>query len=100
MFSIMKKMDLDFKDRSIIYNFYKNQNVKITINKESTSAKKNVEVQDKCASLFIYCYIERNIKEVKDKFRRLRIRIKVGVISMIRDDIVLVTEMEHNLQDV
>lgn len=39
MFSMMKELDLDFKDRRIIYNLYKNQNAEITINNETASAK-------------------------------------------------------------
>lgn len=39
MFLIIKKFDLDFKDRRIIYNLYNNKNAEIAINNDSASVK-------------------------------------------------------------
>jgi hypothetical protein len=44
MFSKMKDYNLDFKDRRIINNLYKNQRAEITINNESASANIYVKV--------------------------------------------------------
>jgi len=97
-------LDLDFKDRRIIYNIYKNQNTENTINNDITSAKIRRGVRHGCplSSLLFNCYIERSINEVKVILNRLRIGLKVDgiLIPMIRfaDDIVLLAKTEHDLQ--
>ena len=66
------------------------------------SAKIRRDVIQGCTllPLLFNCYIERSINEVKEKFNRLRIGIKVDslLIPMIRfaDDIILLAETEHD----
>lgn len=48
MFSIMEELDLDFKDRRIIYKLDKNQNAKIAVYIESASAKIRRGVRQGC----------------------------------------------------
>jgi hypothetical protein len=104
MLSIMKELHLDFKDKRIIYNLYKNQSADITINNESASAKIRRDVRQGCplSPLLFNCYVEKSITEIKDKLNRLEIKSKVGgiLIPMIRfsDDIVLLAETEHDIQ--
>jgi hypothetical protein len=100
----MKELNLDLKDRRIIYNLYKNQSADITIDNESASAKIRRSVRQGCSlsPLLFNCYIEKSITEIKDKLNRLEIGSKVGgiLIPTIRfaEDIVLLAETEHDIQ--
>lgn len=80
MFSIIKEVDLDFKDRRIKYILYKTQNAEIIINNESASAKIRRVVRQECllSSLLFNCYIQKSITEVKNKLNRLGVGIKVS----------------------
>lgn len=103
MFPIMKELDLDFRDRIILYNLYENQNEEILI-KMRPSAKIRKGVRQGCplSSLLFNCYVKKSINKVKEKLNRIRIGVKVGGISIPKfrfaDNIILLAETEHNLQ--
>lgn len=73
MFSIIHELYLDFKDKGLVYNLYKNQNAEITIYNESASSKICRSVRQECLK---NCYVEKIIKEIKEKLRSTEMGIK------------------------
>lgn len=65
----MQKIGIDFKNKRLLHNLYKNQNTKIRIDYETVNAKVKREVRQGCSfsSLLFNCYIKKGIKEKRKK---------------------------------
>ncbi|KAI5715577.1 hypothetical protein M8J77_018806 [Diaphorina citri] len=100
MMKILKDIGVEYRDRRIIFNLYRNQSMHIEINQESEKAKIKKGVRQGCnISPYLFnIYIEKAIEECKECCTGIVLN---GVrIQMLRfaDDIALLAPDEFNLK--
>jgi hypothetical protein len=103
MFNTMEKLGLDYNDRRIIYQLYKDQVATIrTQDGRNMEAKINKGVRQGCnlSPALFNMYMEEAIKEIEEQGIK-GIKVNGEEINMIRfaDDIAIVAENEGDLQN-
>lgn len=102
MFEILKKIGLNYRERRLIYNIYKQQQglIKIEGHERQAAIKKGVRQGCSLSPILFNIYVEEAIKEVKDKYRT-GVKIQGKRIPMIRfaDDIAMLAETKEDLEE-
>lgn len=101
MISLLRNTGLDFKDRRIIYELYKNQETIIEVGNEKGTAKIRQGVRQGCplSPLIFNLFIESAIKIINEKSKE-GVKFNGKTIRFIRfaDDIAAVAETQSDLQ--
>jgi hypothetical protein len=104
LFKTLEELGIDYRDRQLIYNIYKEQLAIIKVSDKSATAKIGKGVKQGCplSPKLFNIYVEQAINEIKETFTRDKIGVIVGgeLISFLRfaDDIALVTSSENDLK--
>ncbi|KAL4149828.1 hypothetical protein QTP88_003684 [Uroleucon formosanum] len=104
LFKTLEEIDIDYRDRQLIYNIYKEQLAIIKVSDKSATAKIGKGVKQGCplSPKLFNIYVEQSINEIKETFTRDQIEVTVGgeLISFLRfaDDIALVANSEIDLK--
>lgn len=104
LFKTLKEIDIDYRDRQIIYNLYKEQSAIITVMDKSATPKIGKGVKQGCplSPKLFNIYVEQAINEIKETFIRGKIGVIVGgeLVSFLRlaDDIALIASNESDLK--
>ncbi|MGI4329225.1 reverse transcriptase domain-containing protein, partial [Klebsiella pneumoniae] len=103
MFSILKDAGINFKDRRVFYNLYRNQTAVVRMNEEEVEAKigKGTRQGGVESPILFNLYIEHALNKVKEE---VNWGIKIGgdIVKMIRfaDDIAVVASFSKELEEV
>ncbi|MGI4401071.1 reverse transcriptase domain-containing protein [Klebsiella pneumoniae] len=103
MFSILKDAGINFKDRRVFYNLYRNQTAVVRMNEEEVEAKigKGTRQGGVESPILFNLYIEHALNKVKEQ---VNWGIKIGgeMVRMIRfaDDIAVVASSSKELEEV
>lgn len=104
LFNTLEGIGVDYRDRRIIYNLYKDQSpsIKSTDKIETAIIRKDVRQGYLLLPTLFNIYVEQSIKEIRETFLRNKKGIKVGkeIISFLRftEDIALLANNEHDLE--
>jgi len=104
LFKTLEKIGVNYRDRQILNNIYKEQSTTIQVSDKSATAKIRKGLEKGCPlSLMLFnIYVEQSINEIKETLNRDKIGVIVGeeVISFLTfaDDIALLSNSEIDLK--
>jgi len=104
LFQTLQQIGVDYKDKLLIYNFYRRQIAEIRIEDKSATAKIRKGTRQECpmSPMLFNIYFEQPIKEIKETLNRKKIGVMVRgeLIQMFRftDDITLITKEEKEME--
>uniref|UniRef100_A0A8D8YBS6 Craniofacial development protein 2 n=1 Tax=Cacopsylla melanoneura TaxID=428564 RepID=A0A8D8YBS6_9HEMI len=100
MMKILEEIGLNFKDRRIIFNLYKNQKAYIEIGDESevASIRKGVRQGCQISPYLFNIYIEKAIEEIKECCTGILLSGKRVQMLRFADDIAVLAPDEFNLK--
>ncbi|KAL4083941.1 hypothetical protein QTP88_029258 [Uroleucon formosanum] len=84
LFKTLEEIDIDYRDRQLIYNIYKEQLAIIKVSDKSATAKIGKGVKQGCplSPKLFNIYVEQSINEIKETFTRDQIGVIVYVWSV------------------